>query len=63
MDVKQLGKAYAWERDGRWYFTPSQLMAPPEAIEVDRYAAEGKTLLYHPVGQHGRFIRGAEQVE
>lgn len=62
MDVKQLGKAYAWEQEGRWFFTPFKAMAPPEAIEVDRYAADGKILLHHAEGQHGRFIRGAEQV-
>ena len=58
-----LGPAYAWQDDaGQWRFTPHKLMAPPDAIEVQRLVVGGKIVLYAHYGASGQFIYGAEQV-
>jgi hypothetical protein len=42
-----IGPAYAWkDESGQWLFSPFKAMAPPNAVEVERAAVDGRTVLY-----------------
>ena len=56
-----LGKAYAWQDGDQWFYAPVRKHAPENAIEVERYSADGALVLYVASGNGGHFIRGAKR--
>lgn len=55
----QLPFAYAWQLDGKWYYTDDRYDAPTEAIEVRRmFDGEQMTLIVSRATR-GMFVRGA----
>ena len=58
-----IGPAYAWQTNGRWYFTPFKAMASPDAIEVERVVVDGKICLEQTWSSGGRNIWDAQQID
>lgn len=61
--LKRLPNVFAWEGGGQWHYSESKESAAPAAIEVHRYEASGRIVLYRPFGDSGVLIWDAQQVE
>jgi hypothetical protein len=65
-DGVHMGPAYAWQDDsGQWLYSPFKAVALPHAVEVERYSADDRIVLYwHRTGPDGSlYIWDAAQVD
>lgn len=61
--MTQLPNVLAWEVDGKWFYTESEVLAASTAEVVQRYESDDRILLYRPAGASGLLIWDAELVD